>query len=144
MADIPYRPESPMKDLDNSVKALVHLLDHSEPILEDPFFVEVGIFSSLLNKLLKYYAIAQAKEKDNLRPQINYYRQIQNYLVFLVRFPDILKVPHHAEIEQTLSIMKNREKWINEIYRDLSQREKNNLEGPFKQKLEQLLEKKKD
>jgi hypothetical protein len=142
MADTQYNPELPMKDLEFSAKKIVNLLDRSEPIPEDPFFIEVGFFSSSLNKLLKYYTIVPASEKDNLRPIVNYFRQIQNYLVFLVRFPDILRVPHHAEIEQTLSIMKNREKWINEVYRDISQSEKEILNGSFKVKLEKLFEKK--
>jgi hypothetical protein len=43
----------------------------------------VGQYSKELNQLLKNYFESDDKIKDKLRPFLNYYRQLQHYLVFL-------------------------------------------------------------
>jgi hypothetical protein len=123
-------------DLDSNI--LITLLRSNSIISEDQFNPITGQFTHHLNELLRYYADQDSVVKDSLRPYINYYRQVQNYLVFLLRFPDILKVPHHSEIQQTLNILENREILLKTTYAEISDAEKRLFEGEFRDRLNDL------
>ena len=128
--------------LDSDSSNLIDLLHTDNPILEEHFNLLTGQFTHHLNDLLRYYATQNEDTKDMLRPYVNYYRQIQNYLVFLLRFPEILMVPHHSEIQQTLNILENREQLLKTTYEDISKAEKALFSGDFVNKLNNLYEKK--
>lgn len=127
--------------IDHLVDQLERMLESDQPIPEDPFFVLTGNFSKELKTILNAYFDADSTRKPVLQPYINYYRQLQNYLVFILRFPTILLVPHHSEIEQTLRIIRNKETLIHEMYIPYSKRESELLHGEFHDQMEKLFEK---
>jgi len=120
------------------IEQLENMLESDHPIPEDPFFVLTGNFSKELKEILNAYFDADLARKTFLQPYINYYRQLQNYLVFILRFPTILLVPHHSEIEQTLRIIRNKETLIHEMYIPYSKRESELLHGEFHDQMEKL------
>ena len=127
-----------LHELESVSENLIHILDSNSAIPEQEFRSATGRFSSELNRLLRNYAECPNETKDRLRPYINYYRQVQNYLVFLLRFETILQVPHHSEIQQTLYYLAHREELIEKIYRSLSEKEKELMTGRLKQDLEKF------
>jgi ferric iron reductase protein FhuF len=129
-------------EIDRIRLQLIEMLQSQQSIPEDPFFMLVGAFSAALKRLLSKYFEKDASGKDLLRPIVNYYRQVQNYLVFLLRYPDILQIPQHSEIEQTLRYLHDPEKWINEVYMQLAEKEKNLMSGDFRESMERLFSKK--
>lgn len=124
--------------IDHIIEQLQHMLESDKPIPEDPFFVVTGNFSKEVKTLLATYFEADQSQKIVLQPYINYYRQLQNYLVFILRFPTILLVPHHSEIEQTLRFIRNKNTLITEMYVPYSQRESDLLHGDFHDRMEKL------
>jgi hypothetical protein len=118
------------------------MLSSNKLIPEDPFFEEVGHFSKELKLILSTYFESPPKKQDELRPFINYYRQLQNYLVFILRFPTILLVPHHSEIQQTLEFIHSKKKLIETLYHQISEEEKKLLCGEFKENLEKFFNQK--
>ncbi len=119
--------------------SLKRILASSEVIPTETFQQLAGTFTRLLNLILKAYPEMVDAEKDAARPHILYWRQLQGYLVFLLRFPDILQVPHHAEITQALDFIVHQENILTEIYVPLARQEKNLFAGQFRQHLEECL-----
>lgn len=112
----------------------------SEPqVIEDTYFKKVGEFSSKIKLLLKTYFENNREEQLKYKPDILYYRQVQGYLVFILRFPDILKVKDHDEIQQTRKFLENKEYLIRTIYNQLAEHETNLFEGNFRNILEEKL-----
>ena len=58
--------------------------------------------------------------------------------MFLLRFPTILQIPHHSEIEQTLDFIQRKDELILKDYSHYSENERELLHGSFKEKLERL------
>ena len=127
--------------INSIIKKLREQLSSDTPISEDLFFPLVGDYSKSLKDLLNLYhePWRTEVEKAFLSPHINYYRQLQNYLIFICRFPTILLVPHHSEILQTLKYIDQKQNLIKDVYEKLSQQEKNLLNGQFKEELERLI-----
>jgi hypothetical protein len=122
-----------------NLASLKVLLEQNAPIAEATFNPLVGTFTHLLNALLKKYPSLGEGEKDVARPFILYLRQMQGYLVFLLRFPAILQVPHHSEINQALDFITRRESLVEETYVPLARQEKNLFSGQFRGHLEECL-----
>jgi hypothetical protein len=125
------------------IKKLREIMVSNKPISEDLFFPLVGDYSKCLNALLALYheSSRPQEEKECMSPYLNYYRQLQNYLIFICRFPTILLVPNHSEILQTLNFIDQKEKLLKDLYEHFSQDEKKLLTGRFKKDLETLLKK---
>jgi hypothetical protein len=119
---------------------LANLLQQDSFIDEGEFNGLVGDFTKSLNCILGKYPDLDEDMKDEVRSHLLYLRQVQNYLVFLLRFPDILNVPHHCEIEQTLDFILNREDLLENKYKSLALHEKKLFQGDFREKLEACLE----
>ncbi len=126
-------------ELEACIDSLKGVLASSKVILADTFQQLAGTFTRVLNLILKKYPDLTDSEKDSARPLILYWRQMQGYLVFLLRFPDILQVPNHAEITQALDFIVHREKLLTEIYVPLARQEKNLFSGQFRKHLEECL-----
>jgi len=123
---------------------LKEILKADNPINENLYFELVGKYSKQLKKFLTTYFDSDKKTQALMRPSLNYYRQLQHYLVFIIRYPTILQVPHHSEILQTLSIIENQEELIKGLYTDLSKKQTNLLNGDFRKVLEDYLKLKLD
>jgi hypothetical protein len=119
---------------------LTEILKQNAAINEQVFCETVGVFSKELKVLLQKYFESDEKMQDELRPYLNYYRQLQYYLVFLVMNSEILQVPNHSEILQTLSFIENQEKLIQELYIGFSEEQKRLLTGDFREILDKILE----
>ena len=100
------------------------MLEGETAIDEEEYCKVVAAYSRELKALLKKYFEVNEEGKDELRPWVNYYKQLQHYLVYLVRFSEILQVPHHSEILQTLLFIKKQDELIEKIYIALSQAQK--------------------
>jgi len=105
-----------LEKIQGTLDQLTGILKLNTAIDEELYCEVVGSFSKELKLLLQRYVESDEKTRDHLRPYLNYYRQLQHYLVFLIQNDKILQVPHHAEILQTLSFMEKREQLIAEIY----------------------------
>ena len=138
---VPEPLEEFASQIAGSIDSLQKLLAVETPIPVESFNQLVGNFTRFLNLILKKYPDLPETEKDGARPHILYWRQLQAYLVFLLRFPEILQVPHHAESVQALNFIKQREKLLRELYVPLAQQEKNLFSGSFRQQLEECLAK---
>ena len=119
---------------------LEEILKHDNTINEQIYCETVGAFSKELKILLQKYFESDDTTQDELRPYLNYYRQLQHYLVFLVMNSEILQVPNHSEILQTLSFIENQEKLIQELYIGFSEEQKRLLTGDFREILDKILE----
>lgn len=129
--------------LNSDSNQLIELLHMDSPIPEIKFNPLIGQFTHHLNELLRYYAEQDSNQKDILRPYVNYYRQVQNYLAFLLRFSSILCIPHHSEIQQTLNLLENRDLLLKTTYYEISNAEKELFQGNFYKHLNDLYEKRK-
>lgn len=130
----------PLQKIQAKINKLTEFLKQDTAIDEQLYCEAVGTFSKELKRLLQSYFESDEKTRDELRPYLNYYRQLQHYLVFLIQNEKILQVPHHAEILQTLSFMENREQLISEIYIALSDAQKKLFTSDYRQILDNLLE----
>ncbi len=128
------------KDLQEIIQHLLDLLKTETEIDEIQYCKAVGDFSKELKILLNRYFESDDEGRDNLRPFINYYRQLQHYLVFLVMNSEILKVPSHSEIIQTIVFMEGQERLIRNVYVDFSKAQKQLFSSQFKEILDKLLE----
>ena len=127
--------------IDDIMDRAAEMLRSDKPISDDDFTPIAGSFTGeLKNHLRKYHKLSR-EEKERVAPKITYYRLVQHYFSFILRFPDILSVPHHSEIEQTLKIIENKNHLLETKYKKLAQQKFQLLEGDFKQKLEGLFEK---
>ncbi len=126
-------------ELGTCVDSLREILASSAVIPAGSFQQLAGTFTRLLNLILKSYPDLTDAEKDTARPFILYWRQLQGYLVFLLRFPDILQVPHHSEINQALDFITQQEKLLEDVYIPLARQEKNLFSGQFRGHLEECL-----
>ena len=133
--------ESFFTSIDKIIEKLRAILVSDKPILDDVFFPLVGDYSKGLKQILEaYHEPSRTKgDKNFMAPYINYYRQLQNYLIFICRFPTILLVPKHSEILQTLNFIDQKEKLLKELYESLSKQEKALFNSPFKDELEYLI-----
>ncbi|MCP4763140.1 MAG: hypothetical protein GY870_15295, partial [archaeon] len=83
------------------------------------------------------------QEQLKYKPDILYYRQVQGYLVFLLRYPDILRVQEHDEIQQTIKFLENKNYLIKTLYFDLAKEQTEVFENEeFKKELEKKMEQK--
>lgn len=109
---------------------------------ETHFCVLLAEFTKVLKKLLDLYSKSERETQLKYKPHILYYRQVQGYLVFLIRFPTILTVRDHDEIEQTLEFLNNREEMIATKYKIIAEDQTRVFDGDFRKKLEEKLRKK--
>jgi len=100
----------------------------------------VGDYSKELKVVLNTYFASTDTIQTLMSPFLNYYRQLQHYFVFIIRYPLILKVPHHSEMLQTLTFIENRDQLIAERYAAFSRTQQELLTGDFIKVLDQLLE----
>lgn len=130
------------KPLQELLSQLEQMLQSDAAIEEEAFCKVVGLYSKELKVLLRTYFEVDAAKKDELRPWINYYRQLQHYLVYLIRYSEILQVPHHSEILQTLAFIENQDRLIQNVYVAVSEAQKQLFSKEFLNKLDELLEEK--
>lgn len=141
----PPRPASPpgvpaiTAAMDRARRDLIQILAVSDPIDEETYGRAVGVFSKYLKALLRSFHTLSPPAQDKLRPFLLYARQVQHYLVFLLRFPGILGVPHHSEIEQTLKYLQQQESLVSGLYADLAAQQKALVHGQFSRALDAKL-----
>ena len=122
------------------INDLVELLTSDTEIDENVYCKKVGDYSKELKILLTKYFEVDEETQDKMRPYVNYYRQLQHYLVFLVMNSEILKVPHHSEIIQTIVFMEGRDRLIQNVYIDFSKAQKQLFSSEFREILDKILE----
>jgi len=130
------------EDIQNIITLLAEILKQDILIDEQVYCEKVGAYSKELKILLQSYFESNIETQNLLRPYLNYYQQLQHYLVFLVRNSEILQVPHHSEILQTLTFIENQEELIRDLYIEFSEAQKRLFSGNFRNILDKLLEKK--
>ncbi len=128
------------ENLQKIIRNLKETLNFDTPIEENLYFKLVGDYSKELNLILGTYFESDEKTQTLMRPFLNYFRQLQHYLVFIIRYPTILQVPHHSEILQALNFIEQQESLIKEQYNDFSKHQKEFLTGEFRRILENFLQ----
>ncbi len=131
-----------VENLQASLNRLQTMLKSDTAIDEQRYCEEVGLYSKELNLLLRKYFEVNEEDRDVLRPWVNYFRQLQHYLVFLVMNAKILEVPQHGEIIQTLNFMKNQKVLIQNVYVGFSEAQKQLFSKENLKKLDEFLEEK--
>jgi hypothetical protein len=131
---------SVFEHLQRIIDEIAKLLKSDTEIEEELYFKLVGDYSKELKGILNTYFASPDTLQTLMSPFLNYYRQLQHYFVFIIRYPLILKVPHHSEILQTLAFIENRDQLIKERYEEFSKTQKALLTGDFIKDLDQLLE----
>lgn len=108
---------------------------------EKLYFKLVGDYSKLVNRLLDVYFENENNRNEQIRykPDILYYRQLHEYLVFLLRFPKILQIADHDEITQTCYFLENKKLLIEEIYNQKAEQQNKLFKGTFRKELNNLL-----
>jgi hypothetical protein len=130
------------ENLQRTINEITQILKNDTEIDDELYFKMVGEYSKELKGLLNTYFISPETIQTLMSPFLNYYRQLQHYFVFIIRYSLILKVPHHSEILQTLAFIENRDQLIKERYVEFSKTQKELLTGDFVKVLDQLLESK--
>ncbi|MHA1267251.1 MAG: hypothetical protein ACTSRS_18585 [Candidatus Helarchaeota archaeon] len=132
-----------LENLQEILSELEKILSAGTPIDEIQYCVIVGNYSKELNLLLQRYFQSNDEIQDKMRPYLNYFRQLQHYLVYLTRYSTILQIPHHSEIQQTISFIQNQEELITKLYTKISDAQKALMtNNQFKEILEKALEEK--
>lgn len=129
-----------LDNMQEIIHTLAEILKADTAIDEQIYCETVGAYSKELKMLLQKYYESDDEEQDGLRPYLNYYQQLQHYLVFLIMNSTILQVPHHSEILQTLTFIENQDKLIQELYLKFSEAQKQLLTGAFRSNLDKILE----
>ncbi|MHA1727566.1 MAG: hypothetical protein ACTSWY_02400 [Promethearchaeota archaeon] len=108
---------------------------------EKLFYKLTGNYTSLINHLLDVYFENTNNRKVQLKykPDILYFRQVHEYLVYLIRYPEILNIPEHDEIKQTRYFLENKEQLKKNIYEGLAEKQTAIFEGNFQNKLNEAL-----
>ena len=109
---------------------------------EKLYFKLVADFSNLVNRLLDVYFEHEDNQEEQLRykPDILYYRQLHEYLVFLIRFPEILQIADHDEIKQTRYFLENKKLLIQKLYNQMADQQTELFKGTFRKELNSLLD----
>ncbi len=123
----------------NSGEVLQPYLKNNEKL----YFKLVADYSKLVNRLLDAYFENENNRDEQIKykPDILYYRQLQEYLVFLIRFPEILQIADHDEIKQTQYYLENKKLLIKEIYNKMSEHQNTLFTGNFRSNLDKTLSK---
>jgi hypothetical protein len=108
---------------------------------EKLYFNLVADYSGLVNRILDVYFENDRDEQIKYKPDILYYRQLHEYLIFLIRFPEILRIADHEhdEIAQTRYFLENKKLLIEEIYNKMAEQQHKLFNGTFRKKLNNLL-----
>jgi hypothetical protein len=108
---------------------------------EKLYFKLVGNYTRLINRLLDVYFKNENNRDEQIRfkPDILYYRQLHEYLVFLIRFPEILQIADHDEIKQTRNFLENKLFLIKKIYNPMADQQNKLFSGSFRKELNNLL-----
>jgi hypothetical protein len=132
-------------NLDKSMDVILELFNNigqdNQKNIEEKYFKEVGNFSKHLKQLLNIYFDDNTKRDTQLqyKPQILYFRQVQHYLVFILRYPDILTVYEHDEIKQTKNFLENKDYLIDLQYKKISEHQTELFDGDFRKILDEKL-----
>ncbi len=146
-----------MNDIDSSKNTIEELDELNHQIIElidqivlkevekfdEKYCYHVGSFGKLLRKLLDHYHddIRTKEQKALLKPQILYFREIQQYLVFFVRFPAALYQKNHPYLIEMRYLIAEKGKLLREKYKEKAIQESMLFESDFRNKLEKTLKK---
>ena len=132
-----------IKTIDDDLKAILDCFNRIGDVdfeENETFYCEnVGNFSKHLKDLLDTYFKFDLSISRTFKPLILYYRQVQGYLIFLVRFLEILKVKDHDEILQAKNFILQKDQLIKKIYNDLADQQTELFEGDFRKYLNDKL-----
>jgi len=135
-------PEA-INEIDSILNQILNIFNNINIIepqeLEILYINQVGKFSKMIKLLLNIYFENNREIQLKYKPEILYYRQVQAYLVFILRYSEILRVRDHEEIQQTKSFILNKEKLMKEIYNELAEQETYLFESDFRDKLDEKI-----
>jgi hypothetical protein len=124
---------------------IIDLFDQIETInteeFEEAYCYHVGFFSKLLRKLLDQYHDEKRTKDDQkmIKPYLLYFREIQQYLVFFVRFPSALYQKNHPYLKELRDLIDKFEFHIKNKYKEKAIQESMLFETDFREKLEKTL-----
>ncbi|MBN2155991.1 MAG: hypothetical protein JW776_08110 [Candidatus Lokiarchaeota archaeon] len=106
---------------------------------EESYCYLVGSFSKQLRKLLDVYHEQSRDEQMKLKPSVLYYRELQQYLVYFVRFPSALYQKNHPFLKELQDLIEYKGYMIKTKFKKKAMQESQLFESDFREKLEKTL-----
>jgi hypothetical protein len=144
-----------MKDVDPSKETIDHLTNLDYQILdlfdqieildsekfEEAYCYHIGTFSKLLRKLLdQYHDGERTKEgKTKIKPYLLYFRELQQFFVYFVRFPSALYQKNHPYLKELRDLIQRMDFYLKNKYKEKAIQESMLFETDFREKLEKTL-----
>jgi hypothetical protein len=134
-----------IEELDNLNFQILDLFDEVETQnaerLEEKYCYHVGSYGKQLRKLLdQYHENTRSKEsKSLLKPLLLYYREIQQYLVYFVRFPSAVYQKNHPYLKELRELIEKKIFFLKNKFKDKAIQESMLFESDFKDRLEKTL-----
>ena len=112
---------------------------------EERYCFNVGSYGKLLRQLLDlYHEDPNSSEiRTRLKPYLLYYRELQQYLVYFVRFPEAMYQKDHPYMKEMRELIENKEYFIKIKYKPKAIQESMLFETEFREKLEKSLSRRK-
>lgn len=108
---------------------------------EDEYAYNVGSFCKLLRRLLDEYHDETRNKEDQsrIKPFLLYYRELQQYFIYFVRFPSAIYQKNHPYLKDLRALIENKEKMIKIKYKPMAVQQSMLFETDFREKLEKTL-----
>jgi len=143
----------PSKDIIDQLSELdfqiLDLFDQIETInsekFEETYCYHIGSFGKLLRKLLdRYHDEARAKDEQvKIKPYLLYFREVQQFLVYFVRFPSALYQKNHPYLIELKDLIERIDFYIKNKFKEKAIQESMLFETDFREKLEKTLSRRK-
>ncbi|TFG19697.1 MAG: hypothetical protein EU530_05440 [Promethearchaeota archaeon] len=112
---------------------------------EESYCYNVGTYGKLLRALLdQYHAESRnIEDKKRIKPQILFYRELQQYLVFFVRFTSAMYQKDHPYLKEVRDLIEKKDYFIRTKFKQKAIQESMLFESDFREKLEKTLSRRK-
>ncbi len=145
MGKQPDPSEKTIDQLDDLNFQVLDLFDHIEEKdaekFEERYCWNVGEYSKLLRQLLDIYHddLRTKEEKTQMKPYLLYYRELQQYLVYFVRFPSAMYQKNHPYLKELRELIEKKGYMLKAKYKEKAIQESMLFETDFREKLEKTL-----
>lgn len=143
------REQNPSRDTIDALDNInFEILDHFDmietlkpKIFEEKYCFSVGSYGKLLRKLLdQYHEETRSKEsRALLKPHILYFRELQQYYIYFVRFNTALYQKNHPYLIELRDLIEREHYYLKTKYKEKAIQESMLFESDFKEKLEKTL-----
>lgn len=137
------KKEEIIAELENICDSILDLFDKKEikdtERFEESYYYMVGSLSKQLRKLLDTYHEGTKEEQTLLKPSILYYLELQQYFVYLVRYPSAIYQKNHPYLAELKEMIEKKGFLLKTKYKEKAIQESMLFEPDFREKLEKTL-----